>query len=686
MQTTSALYQSLLVLSDTYKEWRIAVNGVVYGQDVIVKEVGSTDKAPFISRPTFLDSPSVGSCYAAQFTCTFLLPSTNIPRMATLVPSFRLRNGNQASEWITKGTFYVDTRSFDKASQTTDLVCYDDMLKTDGEGGKTYAELTQFDEWPQSMAAVVQEICSIVGITLDPRTTINSGDSYMVNYPNDYTMREVLGFIAGAHGGNFVISPERKLYLVPIIGSSSAVTYLELGDLAVSESLSAWSKVIVYYGNEEAFEAGMDTGRELEVEDPWAEQGTANSLLSLVSGVSYQPFTVSVASFDLAAELGDSISFAVGETFYTANIWDIEQSCDATSLAAISAPGETAVDHEYPYVSTSARLMRRMVKLGQPYYGVTISKKHGIEIKRSDGLSEALFNSDVLAMRALIDGVMKDRLFFDVETGDFVFNGRLGADAIFTDSLYAETGDISELTVDRLVTAKKVRRYLLGDTSDDNYVRIQDNYLQFVTASVVSGTALSSNGYVLTNEDNEILISGTQDNPSVTQTHNRYGQALYWQKEPVGHTSDGYPIDEDGKQIYASVNVTDWPVLQYAYTELVKASFSFKQINGLYMPQIIMGAGDENGNSKGYLFKEQTDLLLRYVSSAGKNVDVKLSDSGFVDAMHRRLASCNINRSQGKVMYTVEGDNTTYQLSFSVSDSTVTFTWPDGHTCEVSIS
>lgn len=260
----------------------------------------------------------------------------------------------------------------------------------------------------------------------------------------------------------------------------------------------------------------------------------------------------------------------------------------------------------------------------------------------------------------------------------------MGADVL--DSVYSATGDIAELTVDRLVTAKKVQRYMLGDTSDDNYVRIRDNHIQLVTASVTYGTAISSNGFILTNEDDEILISGTQNNPTIIHAHNRYGQALYWQKEPVGHTPEGYPIDAEGNRVFASVIQTEWPVFQYAYTEIVTASFGFEQVEGLYTPQIIIGAGDENGRSRGYLFKEQTDLLLRYVSSAGKNVDVKLSDSGFVDAMHRRLASCSINKSQGKVMYTVEGDNTAYQLSFSVSGSNVTFTWPDGHTCEVSIS
>ena len=36
---------------------------------------------------------------------------------------------------------------------------------------------------------------------------------YTVEYPNDYTMREALGFIAAAHGGNFIITDAGRLLL-----------------------------------------------------------------------------------------------------------------------------------------------------------------------------------------------------------------------------------------------------------------------------------------------------------------------------------------------------------------------------------------------------------------------------------------------------------------------------------------
>ena len=63
---------------------------------------------------------------------------------------------------------------------------------------------------------------------------------------------------------------------------------------------------------------------------------------------------------------------------------------------------------------------------------------------------------------------------------------------------------------------------------------------------------------------------------------NRWGEGLYWQREPVGHTADGYPLDADGDQIYATTNPTEWPVAVYKYTELVKEQNAFEMQNDQY--------------------------------------------------------------------------------------------------------
>lgn len=321
-------------------------------------------------------------------------------------------------------------------------------------------------------------------------------------------------------------------------------------------------------------------------------------------------------------------------------------------------------DHVPDFTGAVSSALEARIKEGKPYFGVTIDKETGIQITRSDGASEATFNSDTFQMSALIGGVMTPRIYFDPVKGDYVFDGALGADAVFTDSLYAEQGDIAELTVDRLSTSKRVRLYNLRNTGDDNFVEVQDNYIKFITGTPIEDS--QNPGTYLTE-----------------QATNRYGQALYWAEEPYSISTQGYPLDEDGNQIYATIDTTNWPVMVYQYTELVKAQFAFEQQSGTYVPILTLGAGDENGRDNGFLLKGQNELMIRYLTGAGEYTDIRLSD--FVDAKHRRLASCEIDTVNGEVTYTVEGDGNEYSLTFVVNGDTVTYTWPDGHTCEVSI-
>ena len=153
----------------------------------------------------------------------------------------------------------------------------------------------------------------------------------------------------------------------------------------------------------------------------------------------------------------------------------------------------------------------------------------------------------------------------------------------------------------------------------------------------------------------------------------------------MSHTSDGYPLDENGVQVYATTNVTEWPVAVYKYTELIKSQYAFEQQGQNYIPQIILGAGDENGNSKGYFFKDETSLRLRYVSSQQKNVDINFSDEGFVDAMHRRLEWIDIDSDNGEIWYGIEGNNSLDRMTFRQTTNGFIYTWPDGFQCEVNL-
>ena len=73
------------------------------------------------------------------------------------------------------------------------------------------------------MPDAVAEICHLMDVELDSRTVLNG--SYTIDYPaNDWTLRDVLGFIGAAHAGNWIITNEGKLLLIPLFGGMPAET------------------------------------------------------------------------------------------------------------------------------------------------------------------------------------------------------------------------------------------------------------------------------------------------------------------------------------------------------------------------------------------------------------------------------------------------------------------------------
>lgn len=220
MQTTSATYNALLA-AGAPKEVRCIIAGTTYGQDKIVS---ATIRASLMEQ-----AATIGNAVAKQLDIT-LRNYGNIPRMAQIQVQFRLKQGNTASEWLPKGTFFIDTR--DEGNGVISITAYDPMLKAD----QSYTTSGSQGGWPKTDLQVVQAICSRIGVTLDPRTTAIMTNGYRIEYPGfgegAYTMRELLQFIASAYAGNFYITDENKLLLVGLGDIPPETNYLveEHGD------------------------------------------------------------------------------------------------------------------------------------------------------------------------------------------------------------------------------------------------------------------------------------------------------------------------------------------------------------------------------------------------------------------------------------------------------------------------
>ena len=199
MQETSELYQRLLRTRGHRKEIALEVAGEIYGEDRIV----SLHTYARLFRNNQME---VGGAVAKELRCTLLRPG-DIPQAAELKPMFRLRHGDEVSEWVQKGEFYIYTRDPNEEDKTVTIVAFDAMVR----GDKVW-EPDQSLEFPMSMRTAALIIADLMGVELENPEAIS--DVYTIDYPaNDWTQRNILQFIAAAHAGNFAMTDLGKLRL-----------------------------------------------------------------------------------------------------------------------------------------------------------------------------------------------------------------------------------------------------------------------------------------------------------------------------------------------------------------------------------------------------------------------------------------------------------------------------------------
>lgn len=203
------------------------------------------------------------------------------------------------------------------------------------------------------------------------------------------------------------------------------------------------------------------------------------------------------------------------------------------------------------------------------------------------GITLKVFNQDAAYGQILLDGNVD-------------ISGQLSADA-----LYSAYGEIANLYVDHLETSRKIAKYLKGDQSDNNFIRAENQYLDFVTGKTSGGTE---------------------------QARNPNGALLYWPMDvsglPLG--ADGYPL-HNGERVFTVTQATGYPVTVYRYTEAVKRSIRFEEIGGIYSPVDTFGAGNASGLNRASIVKTANAWDLSYTTSGNKVLGIHMHNEGFVD-------------------------------------------------------
>lgn len=420
------------------------------------------------------------------------------------------------------------------------------------------------------------------------------------------------------------------------------------------------SRVTLLVDDENSLTAGDDTGMEVIASCPHATQPMVNALLQTMKGYQYQAYEAGAANIDPAAELGDGVT--VGGIYSPLS----KLSDDGRGYAGISSPGEAEMEDEYPAEGYITQEFNR--KIAETRTTITKTNEEiNLKVEGIDGrVSDITQTVDGISLSVTSasspDGQTTATITLKVGpnnyTGYIKLDGNVDVSGqLSADALYAAFGEIADLSVNRLSTSRRVVKYLAGDTTDDNFIRVEGQSLEFVAGIAKSTTE---------------------------QAKNPNGELIYWEADPAGASigSDGYPY-ANGERIFTTTKQTNWPVTVYQYEEQVKRAISFQSDGKYYYPVDIFGAGDNNGKQRGYLVKRQNSLELTYETSTGKQLGLAARDEGYMDLLGlRKSAALDFSEwDKGYFAELVDGEKTPYRytVTFDQQRRPIKITDNSGH-------
>ena len=143
-------------------------------------------------------------------------------------------------------------------------------------------------------------------------------------------------------------------------------------------------------GNQLVYEAGEDSGRVLEVTNPWGTQQMADDMLNRIFGYEYKPYTADGALIDPAAELGDAVTVGTGDDMVYSVINSAETTISPLMSATISARESSNIEHEYPYEDKQSREITRKVNGLRTSFTVELGKIEATITDEVNGLSSRI--------------------------------------------------------------------------------------------------------------------------------------------------------------------------------------------------------------------------------------------------------------------------------------------------------
>lgn len=502
--------------------------------------------------------------------------------------------------------------SYDDWTETTNLWLEDSVVYTNfGEYYVTditdsqnkYITVTALDKsivthrdyesvltYPATMREVASEIEVMSGIVLDDDFLTTIPSSYTISLmPTVETYQSILGYIAGACGGNIVMNEDGKASLRLFSKSETSSENISMGQYYSLTSLGddvTLTAVRLYesddYTEGEYNETTLGSGDErdtLDIYNPFVNETIHQDLYDRFNGFTYRPASVSYIGFP-QLEVGDMVSISTDVsiawedaymTWLLADFtWDSElEDVNLYIFEHVlsikggmrgqfkSSPmSEQNVSDVYgtglsTYIQ---KIDQSTLKESIPYNGVTTSRSEGVVVERSDGLAKAVLNAtEGLSLYSDTGSGLEKNFYAGVDGYLYANRIKIGGDSTVDglgDVAYLDTLTSTYIEDGAITTGKIAAGSITANEISTDAItasKIDVDSLSVISTDIGTVTAGTLSGVVY------YTAGGTSDRIAIGETLS--AQSIQWQNngstvvaQIAGVANDGYlQLSADGQ-------------------------------------------------------------------------------------------------------------------------------------------
>ena len=246
-------------------------------------------------------------------------------------PSFSLAGANVSHsmgigdpvEWVHIGTYRIDEESIRTRQGYTSFSAYDKLR---------YAINTYHSTGDKTLQAICNEVCAALGIT---STTLPVSITIDSSILDGYTLRDVLGFIAGYCGRNAYLSPYGALQLrwfssvgYTADGTRANIPYIGENNCTVGRLICQTSDGVLTSGS----------GEGIYFTCPFMTQARLNAMLSGLS-LTYRKADVDIPYGNFCLQSGDIITVSTTGSNLSVPIMSNSWSYDGGLSSAVTSYG-----------------------------------------------------------------------------------------------------------------------------------------------------------------------------------------------------------------------------------------------------------------------------------------------------------------------------------------------------------